>query len=152
MGPQRNLREVIQHIYRKYGRERAALTSTVITYRSKSAIRDVGKAMGFDFATIELISQTRSWWDTPDQLPSQLKSIGLDPNYIHIKRYIYLVNELRGFPRHLSQHTGGFIISEGPLNQLVPIENASMPGRNIVQWDKDDIDARGMMKIDILAV
>lgn len=144
--------EVIQFIYRKYGRKRAALTATVISYRLKSALRDVGKALGFDLAIIEGLGRILAWWDKPSQLPERLAAIGLDPASRRVRQFMVLVNTLLGFPRHLSQHVGGFIIASGDLDQLVPIENASMPDRTVVQWDKDDIEALGLMKIDILAL
>ncbi len=144
--------EVIQFIYKKYGRKRAALTATVISYRLKSALRDVGKALGFDLALIDALSRILAWWDKPDQLPERLAAIGLDPRSQRVRQFMLLVNTLLGFPRHLSQHVGGFIIATGDLDQLVPIENASMPDRTVVQWDKDDIEALGLMKIDVLAL
>ena len=144
--------EVIQFIYSKYGRQRAALTATVISYRLKSAIRDVGKAMGFDQTLLDQLSKSIAWWDKQDHLNRQLQALGIDINNPHLQRFKYLVDILLGFPRHLSQHVGGFIISAGPLDQLVPIENASMADRTVVQWDKDDIEALGLMKIDVLAL
>ncbi|CBL44848.1 Error-prone DNA polymerase [gamma proteobacterium HdN1] len=144
--------EIIQFIYQKYGRQRAALTASVITWRLKSALRDVAKALGFDGTLIDPLNRLLTWWDQPDQLAEQLMTIGLDYNQRRVRQLIYLVNILLRFPRHLSQHTGGFIISDGHLDQLVPIENASMPDRTVVQWDKDDIETLGLMKIDILAL
>jgi error-prone DNA polymerase len=154
--------EVIQYIYKKYSRERAALASTVITYRSKSAIRDVGKALGIDCTITEKLSGALGWWRKPEDIATQLQEMGIDlspknkstngmNNSIAIT-FIQLVREIIGFPRHLSQHVGGFIISEGPLSRLVPIENASMPERTVIQWDKDDIEALGLLKIDVLAL
>ncbi|MEE2731600.1 MAG: error-prone DNA polymerase [Pseudomonadota bacterium] len=144
--------EVIQFIYRKYGRQRAALTATLITYRIKSAIRDVGKAMGFDQTLLDQLAKSISWWDKQDQLPTRLQELGIDIRNPRIKQFKKLVDTLLGFPRHLSQHVGGFIISAGPLDQLVPIENAAMAERTVVQWDKDDIEALGLMKVDVLAL
>lgn len=144
--------EVIQFIYRKYGRQRAALTAAVSTYRLKGAIRDVGKALGFDQTLLDQLSKNLSWWEKRDQLPEQLQALGLDARNRRLRQFTWLVDTLLGFPRHLSQHVGGFIISAGPLDQLVPIENASMDERTVVQWDKDDIEALGLMKIDILAL
>lgn len=144
--------EVIQYIYQKYGRERAALTATVISYRRKSAIRDVGKALDFNNDLIEKFIQSIAWWDKVDELPERLKSQGIDIENPHIIQFLTLVNELLTFPRHLSQHVGGFILSHQPLPELVPIENAAMPDRTLVQWDKDDIEALGLMKIDVLAL
>ena len=144
--------DVIQFIYNKYGRQRAALTATVITYRLKSAIRDVGKALGFDQTLLDLLSKTIAWWDKKDHLQKKLTELGIDLTNPNIWRFLFLVAQLVGFPRHLSQHVGGFIISAGSLDQLVPIENASMTDRTVVQWDKDDIEALGLMKIDVLAL
>ncbi|MDC0358341.1 error-prone DNA polymerase [Oligoflexia bacterium] len=144
--------EVIQYIYQKYGRERAALTCEVVTYRHKSAIRDVGKALGLSLETVNALSKALHRW-TGNQLKKQdLIELGLDPNDITIRNTILLSTELRTFPRHLSQHVGGFIISEQPLSKIVPILNAAMAQRTIVEWDKDDIEALGMLKIDILAL
>ncbi|MDX1692948.1 MAG: error-prone DNA polymerase [Ketobacteraceae bacterium] len=144
--------EVIQFIYRKYGRQRAALAATVVTYRIKSAVRDMGKALGFDLSLIDRLSQSIAWWDKKDQFPQRLKDLGIDVNNPSIQQLIILVNQVLGFPRHLSQHVGGFIISSGPLDQMVPIENAAMEERTIVQWDKDDIEALGLLKVDVLAL
>jgi len=144
--------EVIQFIYRKYGRQRAALAATVITYRIKSAIRDVGKALGFDQTLIDQLSKSIAYWDKEKQLPPRLKELGISPNNPRIQHFKYLVDEILGFPRHLSQHVGGFIIASGQLDQLVPIENAAMAERTIVQWDKTDIETLGLLKIDVLAL
>jgi error-prone DNA polymerase len=144
--------EVIQYIYRHYGRQRAALVATVITYRLKSALRDVGKALGFDLTLIEQCSQSLAWWDRSGQLPARLQELGVNTDSQVIVQYQSLVKTLLRFPRHLSQHVGGFIISAGPLDRLIPIENAAMPDRTIVQWDKDDIEALGLLKIDVLAL
>jgi error-prone DNA polymerase len=144
--------EVIQYIYRKYGRDRAALAATVISYRPKSAIRDVGKALGFDLARLDHLARNLSWWDGRKVLPERIAECGFDPESANVKRLIALVNELIGFPRHLSQHVGGFVISRGPLARLVPIENAAMAERTVIQWDKDDLDALGLLKVDILAL
>jgi error-prone DNA polymerase len=144
--------EVIQFIYRKYGRQRAALAATVITYRLKSALRDVGRAMGMDQALLDQLGRVRHCWDDPQVLPGQLQTLGIDSNNPQIRRLKYLVDTLLGFPRHLSQHVGGFIVSAGPLDQLVPIENAAMAQRTVIQWDKDDIEALGLLKIDVLAL
>ncbi len=144
--------EVIQYIYRKYGRERAALAATVISYRPKSAIRDVGKALGFDLARLDHLARNLSWWDGRQVLPERLAECGFDPQAPNVRRLIVLVNELIGFPRHLSQHVGGFVISRGPLSRLVPVENAAMAERTVIQWDKDDLDALGLLKVDVLAL
>ena len=142
--------EVIQYIYEKYGHQRAALAATVITYRARSAIRDVGKALGIGQEQIEHISRSVTWWDS--DVAANLGKSGLDFDGLVVRQFVYLVNEVIGFPRHLSQHVGGFVISEGPLTELVPIENASMPNRRVIQWEKDDLEALGLMKVDVLAL
>ena len=144
--------EVIQYIYGKYGRARAALTATVICYRSRSALRDAGRALGFPLETISALSDTLAWWDKPDTWPERMASAGLDAASPRVKQWLWLAHQLRGFPRHLSQHVGGFVISRGRLDRLVPIENAAMADRSIIQWDKDDIDALGLLKVDVLAL
>jgi error-prone DNA polymerase len=143
--------EVMQYIYTKYGREHAALTATVIRYRKRSAVRDVGRALGIDESKISLLSTQLAWWDNPDTLSERFAEAGLHNSYI-IRLYIQLVLEIIGFPRHLSQHVGGFVITRDPIHTLVPVENASMPDRTIIQWDKDDLEAVGLMKVDILAL
>jgi error-prone DNA polymerase len=144
--------EVIQYLYAKYGRERAALAATVITYRPKSAMRDVGKALGFDLEQVDRLAKSMAWWDGRQVMPQRLEEAGFDPANPKVRLLIQLVEELMGFPRHLSQHVGGFVIARGKLSQLVPIENAAMSERTIIQWDKDDLDALGLLKIDILAL
>jgi len=144
--------EVIQYIYKKYGRERAALAATVITYRSKSAIRDVGKALGLDEGLLAHLSRSLAWWDKPESLAEQCRAMELPLESRLLDDFLQLIHEIRGFPRHLSQHVGGFIISRGPMSQLVPVENASMPERTVIQWDKYDIETLGLLKIDILGL
>jgi error-prone DNA polymerase len=144
--------EVIQYIYTKYGRERAALAATAICYRGKSAIRDVGKAIGLSLDQVEAIAGSLSWWDGMRDIDDRLIEYGFDPNAPQIRRLLRLARELIGFPRHLSQHVGGFVISEHALSSLVPVENAAMPDRTIIQWDKDDLDALGLLKVDVLAL
>jgi error-prone DNA polymerase len=144
--------EVIQYIYAKYGRERAALAATVIRYRPKSAIRDCGKALGLELAQVERLAKTLSWWDRRQDLPERLREAGFDPESPTVLRLLALVDALLGFPRHLSQHVGGFVISRGLLSRLVPIENAAMIERSVIQWDKDDLDALGLLKVDVLAL
>jgi error-prone DNA polymerase len=144
--------EVIQYLYKRYGRDRAALAATLITYRPKSAIRDVGKAIGLDLDQVDLLAKSLSWWDRKDVLAERLREIGVDPEHTPIRRFIALVSEVLGFPRHLSQHVGGFVISRGPLSQLVPVENAAMPDRTVIQWDKDDLESLGLLKVDVLAL
>ncbi|MGQ0591773.1 MAG: error-prone DNA polymerase, partial [Gammaproteobacteria bacterium] len=143
---------VIQYLYGKYGRERAALTATVITYRPKSAIRDVGKALGLGLDEVDRLARNVYWWDGKGIVPERLSEIGLDPESPVIVRLMRLVREIVGFPRHLSQHVGGFVISRGPLSRLVPIENAAMEGRTVIEWDKTDLDALGLLKIDCLGL
>ena len=144
--------EVIQYLYKRYSRDRAALAATLITYRPKSAIRDVGKALGLDLDQVDLLAKSLSWWDHKEVLGERLREIGVDPEQLTIRRFIALVSELLGFPRHLSQHVGGFVISRGPLSQLVPVENAAMPDRTVIQWDKDDLKSLGLLKVDVLAL
>jgi error-prone DNA polymerase len=144
--------EVIQYLYARYGRERAALTATVVTYRTRGALRDVGRALGFSNAQINALTASLAWWDQREQLPDRLRAIGLDPVAPRVAKWLALADVLRGFPRHLSQHVGGFVISRGPLARLVPMENAAMPERTVIQWDKDDLDALGLLKVDILAL
>jgi len=144
--------EVVQYIYGKYGRSRAALTATVIRYRSRSALRDAGRALGFSLDAIAALSNNLAWWDKPDTWPERMAAAGLDATSLRVQKWLWLARQLRGFPRHLSQHVGGFVISRGRLDRLVPIENARMEGRSIIQWDKDDIEALGLMKVDVLAL
>jgi error-prone DNA polymerase len=144
--------EVIQYIYTKYGRHRAALTASLITYHTRSALKDVGKALGLEASLIERISKSQQWWDGPDAVASYLTEAGFDANS-HITQYlIRLTKELRTFPRHLSQHVGGFVIAKDKLSRLVPIENATMKDRSVIEWDKDDIDALKLLKVDVLAL
>jgi error-prone DNA polymerase len=144
--------EVIQYIYKKYGRDRAALAATVVTYRPKSAIRDVGKALGIDLMLVDKLAKSLSWWDQPAELQSRFAEAGVNPRSPVVSQFLTLVQAILGFPRHLSQHVGGFVISSGPLSQLVPVENAAMVDRTIIQWDKDDLESLGLLKIDILAL
>ena len=144
--------EVLQYVYRKYGRQRAALAATVITYRSRSAVRDVGKALGLDLEQVDRLARALNHWDQPDVLRGRLVERGFDPDSPVMRKLLVLVRALLGFPRHLSQHVGGFVISQHPLHQLVPVENASMADRTIIQWDKDDLEALGLLKVDCLAL
>lgn len=144
--------EVIQYIYKKYGRDRAAIAATVITYRPKSAVRDVGKALGLDLTLVDHLAKSLSWWDKKEHLLERFEENGINGNSPIVGQFLTLVREIMGFPRHLSQHVGGFIISSGPLAQLVPVENAAMPDRTIIQWDKYDIEALGLLKVDVLAL
>ncbi len=144
--------EVIQYIYGKYGRDRAALAATVIRYRPRSAVRDVGKALGMAADQVDRLTRNIHWWDGREVQPERLREAGLDPSSPLVRRTLDLAQEALGFPRHLSQHVGGFVIARGELSRLVPIENAAMPGRSVIQWDKDDLDALGLLKIDCLAL
>jgi error-prone DNA polymerase len=144
--------EVIQYIYGKYGRDRAALAATVICYRTRSAIRDVGRALGLPIDTVEHFSRIIGGWDSHTVLEARLREHGYDPDAPILRKLIHLVRQLRGFPRHLSQHVGGFVISEQALAALVPVENAAMPDRTIIQWDKDDLETMKLLKVDVLAL
>jgi error-prone DNA polymerase len=144
--------EVIQYIYGKYGRERAALAATVICYRPRSALRDVGKALGLDLAQVDKLARGMQWWDGQRIDPDRIRASGFDPEDPVIARLIALAAEILGFPRHLSQHVGGFVIARGRLDELVPIENAAMPDRTVIEWDKDDLDALGLLKVDVLGL
>jgi error-prone DNA polymerase len=144
--------EVMQYVYAKYGRRRAALAATLITYRPKSAIRDVGKALGLDLAQVDRLAKSLAWWDGGAIPDERVREAGLDPGSPAVRRVLALINDVIGFPRHLSQHVGGFVISRGPLDHMVPIENAAMPERTVIQWDKDDLDALGLLKVDCLAL
>ncbi|TKF81981.1 DNA polymerase III subunit alpha [Vibrio kanaloae] len=144
--------EVIQYIYKKYGRERAALAATVISYRFKSAVRDVGKALGLQETQLDYFIKNTNRRDKGLGWQAQLTQLGLQPDSLKGQQFIHLVNEIIGFPRHLSQHVGGFVISSGPLYELVPVENAAMHDRTIIQWDKDDLETLGLLKVDVLAL
>jgi len=144
--------EVLQYIYRKYGRDRAALAATVITYRPRSAVRDVGKALGMSLEQVDRLAKTLRWWDGREIAPERLREAGLDPDNAMLRRVMKLVGAIVGYPRHLSQHVGGMVITRGPLSRLVPIENAAMDGRTVIQWDKDDLDALGLLKVDCLSL
>ena len=144
--------EVIQYIYRKYGRHRAALTGVVISYRPRSALRDVGRALGIDLQRIEAVSKSLHWFDGRSIDAQRLLDAGFDPDAPVTKLWVELTQQLIGFPRHLSQHPGGFVIARDQIEQLVPVENALMKDRSVVQWDKDDLDALGLIKVDILAL
>jgi error-prone DNA polymerase len=144
--------EVIQYVYGRYGRERAGLAASVITYRSRSAVREVGKALGFTVDVLDALAGNIWGWSSDDMVEADLRRAGLDvaaPRVVLLRR---LANEIRGFPRHLSQHTGGFVITRGRLDEVVPIENAAMEDRTVVCWDKDDLDALGILKIDLLGL
>ena len=144
--------EVIQYIYERYGRDRAALAATVIRYRKRSAVRDVGKALGFDEQEVDQLAKSLVWWDRPDNLRERLTQGGIDPHSLRAQQLFELTGQILGFPRHLSQHVGGFVIARDCLSHFVPIENASMKDRCVIQWEKDDLEAIGLMKIDVLAL
>ncbi len=144
--------EVIQYIYAKYGRERAALAATVITYRPRSALRDIGKVLGLSELQLSRLSRSMQWWDGHKIDDSRILEAGLNPDSPVVRRLMYLVRELLGFPRHLSQHVGGFVISDAPLHELVPVENATMPDRTVIQWEKDDLEEMGLLKVDVLSL
>ncbi|MEM7227481.1 MAG: error-prone DNA polymerase [Planctomycetota bacterium] len=144
--------EVIQYIYQKYGRDRAALTAEVITYRPRSAVRELGKVLGLSRDAVDRLAKDFDWWDDGGLNAERVQRLGLDPSGKLLRQLAWLVGQLLGFPRHLSQHVGGFVITRRPLSELVPIENAAMDDRTVIEWDKDDIDAMGMLKVDVLGL
>lgn len=144
--------EVIQYIYGKYGLTRTALAAALITYRTRSALRDVGRALGIDLGVIEQVAKAQAWWDGQHAFAQHAGQQGLDPESPLVQRWAGLVGQLRGFPRHLSQHVGGFVIAQGKLSRLVPIENAAMQDRRVIQWDKDDLESLRLLKVDVLAL
>lgn len=144
--------EVIQYLYRKYGRHRTALAAAVHTYRPRGALREVGKALGVDAHLIDKLAKSQHWFDSKEALLERFSESGLDPQSMIAQQWADLVNQLLKFPRHLSQHSGGFVIARDKLTRLVPVEKASMEGRSIIQWDKDDLEALGLLKVDVLAL
>ena len=144
--------EVIQYVYGKYGRDRAGMTAEVITYRGRSAVRDVGKALGLGPDTVDEMAKRLDWWDRGELTPEKVREAGLDPDDVSVRRVVGLSTELLGFPRHLGQHVGGMVMTQGPLRELVPIANAAMADRTVIEWDKDDIDTLGILKVDILGL
>ena len=153
----------MQYLYAKYGRHRAALTAEVVTYRSRSAIRDVGKALGLSADLVDRLAKDRCWFDKEPDSPAaaraqdrtaaeRYRALGVDPDAPAIRRLRVLTRQILGFPRHLSQHVGGFVLTQRPLSETVPIENAAMADRTVIEWDKDDLDALGMLKIDLLSL
>ncbi len=144
--------EVIQYVYEKYGRDRAGMTAELITYRPRSALRDVGKALGLSLDRVDALAKSVGHDTTGDELTIRFREAGIDPASRLSRQLTHLVDQVIGFPRHLSQHVGGMVLTNSPLCELVPIENASMPGRTVVQWDKDDLDALGILKVDCLAL
>ncbi len=144
--------EVLQYIYEKYGRDRAGMTAELITYRPRSAVRDVGKALGLSLDRVDALAKTVGYAHDGAELCVHFAEAGLDASSRLGRQLIHLVREILGFPRHLSQHVGGMVLTRLPLCEIVPIENAAMPGRTVVQWDKDDLDALGILKVDCLAL
>ncbi len=144
--------EVLQYVFNRYGRERAALTAVAISYRGRSAVRDVARVLGLPPDQVNELAACLDRWSSHEPLPEALRERGFDPDTPLMRRVVALTSELVDFPRHLSQHPGGFVISEHPLSTLVPVENAAMADRTVIQWDKDDLDATGLMKVDCLAL
>ena len=144
--------EVLQYVYGKYGRDRAALAATVIRYRGKSAVRDVGRAFGLPADQLGLLAECFGWGNGATPMDQRLREAGFDPANPLLGKVLALATMLEGKPRHLSQHVGGFVVSDAPLSTVVPVENASMPGRSIIQWDKDDLETMAMLKVDCLAL
>ena len=147
--------EVIQYIYAKYGRERAAITAVVTTYRTRSALRDVGKALGVAPVLVDAFAKDHHWFDeqfATDRLQELAQGLGVPLHRHTAQLWLELAADLKGFPRHLSQHVGGFVLTQGKLTRLVPVEPASMEHRSVIQWDKDDLDTMGLLKVDVLAL
>ncbi|MDM0045944.1 error-prone DNA polymerase [Variovorax dokdonensis] len=147
--------EVIQYIYAKYGRERAAIAAVVIRYRSRSALRDMGRALGVDERLVDEFAKDHYWFSddvVDERLEEAQARCGVREAPFKLAQWIELTRAIRGFPRHLSQHVGGFVLTQGRLTRLVPVENAAMPDRSIIQWEKDDLEAMGMLKVDVLAL
>ena len=144
--------EVIQYIYTKYGTERCALAGALSTYRTRGAVRDTGKALGLDEPQIDALARSVHWFDDPTRLALGLAEAGIDASAPITQRWMELIATIKGFPRHLSQHSGGFVIAAGKLSRLVPIENAAMDNRRVIQWDKDDLESLGLLKVDVLAL
>ncbi|WP_233850168.1 error-prone DNA polymerase [Paraburkholderia sp. HD33-4] len=144
--------EVIQYIYRKYGRDRAAIAAAVSTYRPRGALRETGKALGVDPQIVDAVAKSHQWFDGRRDLLARFAESGLDPDKPLIQAWAKLAAQLLNFPRHLSQHSGGFVISRGKLTRLVPVENAAMADRSVIEWDKDDLESLGLLKVDVLAL
>ena len=144
--------EVIQHIYQRYSRERAGLAATVICYRGRSAVREVGKVFGLSDDTVGALAKTLWGWSKEGVAAEQARRVGLDPNDARLAQVLQLSQELSGFPRHLSQHVGGFVITDDRLDEIVPIENAAMEDRTVIEWDKDDLDQLKILKVDVLGL
>ncbi|MFZ6657805.1 error-prone DNA polymerase [Undibacterium sp. TJN19] len=144
--------EVMQYVYNKYGRDRAALAAAVHTYRPRGALRDVGKALGIDLSIVDAVAKSHRWFDSKQELLKRFAECGLDADSSVARQWASLTKQLINFPRHLSQHTGGFVIARHKLSRLVPIENAAMVNRSVIQWDKDDLESLGLLKVDVLAL
>lgn len=144
--------EVLQYLYQKYGRDRAGLAATVVTYRTRSAVRDIGKALGLSLDRIDALAKHVEGYSNESNLAGKMQDVGIDPESQIGRRLNYLVGDLLGFPRHLSQHVGGMVITRGKLDELVPIENAAMEDRTVIQWDKDDLEELGLLKVDCLCL
>lgn len=143
--------EVIQYVYQKYGRHRAALAATLICYRGRSAVRDVGKAFGFSEDRIAALSKTQQWW-SKSFTGDDMRALGLDPRDPRLTECLHRIGELKGFPRHLSQHVGGFVITRDRLDDVMPVQNAAMNNRTVVEWDKDDLAELKILKVDLLGL
>ncbi len=144
--------EVIQYVYERYGRDRAALTAVATTYSGRSTIRDVAKALGLAPDQVDALAKTLGHWSDAVPDPERVREAGFDPGSPVLRRVLALTAQLMDFPRHLSQHPGGFVISDAPLHTLVPVENAAMPERTVIQWDKDDLDTLRILKVDVLGI
>ena len=145
--------EVIQDIYARYGRDRAAMVSEIISYRGKSALKEVGKVFGFSLEQVDRLSELVSWWDGPESIsPIRLREAGFDEHDVRVVMCLKMAHAIAGYPRHLSIHVGGFVLSATPLYEVAPVEPATMPGRTVVPWDKDDIDTLGFFKVDVLGL
>src|ERR1700754_1886915 len=144
--------EVIQYIYHKYGRDRAAIAAAVSTYRPRGALRETGKALGIDPQIVDKVAKSHHWFDSSSDLLKRFEEVGLNPETPLIQMWAKLASQLLNFPRHLSQHSGGFVISRGKLTRLVPVENAAMADRSVIEWDKDDLESLGLLKVDVLAL
>lgn len=144
--------EVLQYLYDKYGRERAGLAASVVTYRARSAVRDVGKALGLSLDRVDALAKQMDGYSRDQQLSQRMQTIGLDPESSLGSRLLHLSEEILGFPRHLSQHVGGMVMTRDALHRVVPVENASMVGRTVIQWDKDDLETLGILKVDCLSL
>lgn len=144
--------EVLQYLYRKYGRDRAGIAAEAVTYRARSAVRDVGKALGLSLDRVDSLAKQVDGYSRETKFRERCASAGIDPSSKIGKRLIHLVDEIIGFPRHLSQHVGGMVMTKGPLCEMVSIENSAMPDRTFISWDKNDLDALGILKVDCLAL